>query len=166
MKCAKNFCHFHLKQNNDKLLTKGARMIWLVYALLSATTWGFATVLMRLAMQRVDTTLVTTIRTIIMGLMLITITIFATNVSKSSLVEIETKDWLYIGIGSAASCIAWLLYFGAFQHGYVAKVASVDRLSFVFIMFLSALVFDEPLTHKMLMGAGFMIIGIFLIASK
>ncbi len=141
-------------------------MMWLFYALLSATTWGFATIFIRLATLRVDSTLVTTLRTVLMGLMLISVTIFATNISKSNIYEIQPKDWMYIGLGSAASCIAWLLYFAAFKSGYVSKVVSIDRLSFVLIMFMSAFLFDEPLTKKMLMGASFMVIGIFLIASK
>ncbi len=141
-------------------------MIWLIYALLSATTWGLATIFLRLAMLRVDTTLVTTLRTVIMGLMLVTVTIFATNINKSNLSAIQTKDWIYIGLGALGSCIAWLLYFTAFKHGYVSKIVSVDRLSFILIMFMSALIFDEPLTRRMFLGAGFMVVGIFLIASK
>ena len=137
---------------------------WFVYALLSAITGCMVTIFGKLASERVDTILITTIRAILMSVILILLTLWLKRINLAHVWAVEAKDWLYILLAAAASSLTWLFYFAAFKHGDVSKIVSVDRISFIFIILLSALLFNEPLTGKMMLGATFMVFGIFLIA--
>lgn len=141
-------------------------MTWLYYALASSITWSFVTIFGRMAAERVDTTLITTIRAVFMSVSLIIMTLFIKRINISSLSTIETKDWVYILLASLASSVSWLCYFAAFKYGFISKVITVDRISFIFIMLMSAFVFNEPLTFNMILGGSLMVIGIVLIAYK
>ena len=121
------------------------------------------TILDKMAIQRVDPVLMTTVRTILMSIMLIILTFSLKRINISSVLAMQSKDWLFIALAAVASSVSWLFYFTAFKYGAVSKVISIDRLSFVFIMFISAFFLGEPLTKGMLAGAALMVAGVMLI---
>ncbi len=139
--------------------------MWFLYAILSSVSWCFVTIFGKLASQRVDPSVVTTIRSLLMTFMLLTSTVLFKQFTPGSFSSIQAKDWGLMTLAAASSSAAWLFYFSAFKYGLASKVVSVDRLSFVFIMFLSAYLFGEELSWTMISGATLMVMGIILVAA-
>ncbi len=138
--------------------------MWFVYAMFSAISGCFSTIFGKLASQRVDPTMITTLRSLLMSIMLIGVALITQQISFERCCTIQAKDWLFITLTALAGGISWLFYFSAFKYGLVSKVVSVDRLSFIFIIFLSAYIFGEELTWGRISGATLMVMGIMLIA--
>lgn len=138
--------------------------MWFWYALLSSFSWCAVTIFGKLASQRVDPNLLTTLRAILMSAILVITAIASKRISFDTCCSIQTKDWIYIALAAVFSSSAWLFYFTAFKYGLVSKVVSVDRLNFVFIIFLSAYLFGEELTWNIITGTLLMVSGIVLIA--
>ena len=63
------------------------------------------------------------------------------------------------GLGTGVS---WLAYFRALQLGPAASVASVDKLSLVFVVVLAALMLGETITLRTACGAALVAAGTFL----
>ena len=137
--------------------------MWFLYAILSSISWCFVTIFGKLASQRVDPTIITTLRSTLMSIILIGVALVTQQISFERCCTIQAKDWLFIALAALAGGAAWLFYFTAFKYGLVSKVVSVDRLSFVFIMFLSAYIFGEELSWTMISGAALMVMGIVLV---
>lgn len=138
--------------------------MWFVYALLSSLSWCFVTIFGKLASQRVDPQLMTTLRAILMSAVMVISTLFSRKLSYGACCAIGPKDWWYIIFAAVFSASAWLFYFTAFKYGLIAKVVSVDRLNFVFIILSSAYLFGEELTWSTIAGTMFMVAGVILIA--
>ncbi len=150
-------------EKKNYIQLKKGYLMWFLYAILSSISWCFVTIFGKLASQRVDPNMVTTIRSLLMTFMLVSSAVFFKQLTPASFSSIHAKDWGLITLAAAASSAAWLFYFTAFKYGLVSKVVSVDRLSFVFIMFLSAYIFGEELSWTMISGAALMVMGIMLI---
>jgi transporter family protein len=138
--------------------------MWFLYALLSSLSWCAVTIFGKLASQRVDPNLLTTLRAIIMSVMLVAAAIFSRRISVDMCCCIQPRDWGYILLAALFSATAWLFYFTAFKYGLVSKVVSIDRLNFVFIIFVSAYLFGEELTWSVITGTILMVAGVVLIA--
>ena len=55
-------------------------------------------------------------------------------------------------LSAVATGLSWLCYYRALQLGAASKVASVDKLSVVFVVVLSVLLLGEKLTWKLGLG--------------
>lgn len=137
--------------------------MWILLALLSGVTAALVAIFGKLGLKTIDSTLATTIRSIIMAAFLIIVSLSLKKFSGFSPKEITTKDWFYIIAAGVAGATSWLFYFAALKLGPASKVASVDRLSLLFVFILSALFLGESLTVKTALGALLMVAGIFLI---
>ncbi|MFA5927262.1 MAG: EamA family transporter [Patescibacteria group bacterium] len=71
--------------------------------------------------------------------------------------------YFFSGIAGAAS---WLFYFFALKHGPASSVASIDRLSVVFVLVLAVLFLGEHLTWKSGIGAALVAAGAVLMSLK
>ncbi len=139
--------------------------MWFLYAILSSILGCFVTIFCKLASQRVDPSMVMTIQSLLLSFMLVSSTIIFKQLTPASFSSIHAKDWGLMALAAAASGAGWLFYLTAFKYGLVSKVVSVDRLSFVFIMFLSAYIFGEELSWTMISGATLIVMGILLVTA-
>ena len=57
-------------------------------------------------------------------------------------------------------------YYKAMKEGQVSYVASIDKATIVVTLILSFLILREPITAKVLLGAGFIITGMFILIWK
>lgn len=139
-------------------------MMWFVYALLSCLSWTCVTIFGKLASARVDAYALTTLRAVLMSIIMVASVLFSKKFSLETCCSIELKDWYYIILMAIFSAAAWLFYFTAFNYGLIAKVVSVDRLNFVFIILSSAYIFGEELSWGTISGTILMVIGVALVA--
>ncbi len=137
---------------------------WIFFAILSAISAALVAIFGKIGIKDLDTTLATTIRSIVMAGVLV-ITSLALN--KFHLVgEVSNKALTFIFFSGLAGALSWLFYFQALKTGPTAAVASLDRLSVVFVLILAALFLGEGLTWKSGLGASLITLGAILMTLK
>lgn len=140
--------------------------MWIIYAFLSAITAALVAIFGKLGLKNVDSTLATTIRSVIMALFLVCVSLALKKFQGFSLNSLSSKDWLLIVLAGIAGALSWLFYFFALKIGPASQVAVIDRLSLVFVILLSALFLGESLTLKVALGTILMVLGAILIVLK
>ena len=139
-------------------------MGWIIYAFLSAVFAALVAILGKIGVKNVDTTLSTTIRSLVMAGFLVATTIL---LGKSHGISgIDKRSLLFIFFSGIAGALSWLFYFVALKNGPAAGVAALDRLSVVFVAVFAALLLREPFTAKTLLGISFITFGAFLMIGK
>src|SRR3989344_4567152 len=119
-------------------------MMWIGYALLSAVFAAAVGILGKIGLKDVDSTLATTIRSVVMAVFLLGA---ATMLQKFSLIKTVSSNTLtFIVFSGIAGALSWLFYFLALKHGPASGVAALDRQSVVFVVILAALFLGEALT--------------------
>jgi transporter family protein len=134
---------------------------WLIYALLSAVFAGLVGIFGKLGVRDVDSTLATTVRSIIMALGLSLVVAVRGNFAEIK--NIDAKGWLFIVLAGVAGAASWLCYFRALQLGDAVQVAPIDKLSLVITILLAALFLGESLTWNIGLGALLVLIGSLLV---
>lgn len=126
-------------------------------ALLSALFAGLTAILAKIGIQKVDSTLATALRTIIV-LLFAWLMVFITG-SQSTLSQLTAKTFVFLVLSGLATGASWLCYFKALQIGDVNKVVPIDKSSTVLTMLLAFLLLSEPLSAfkvmaMLLIGSG------------
>lgn len=135
---------------------------WVVLGLLSAIFAALVAVLAKVGLQEVDATLATTVRSVIMALLLILASLAS---GRSELLGgISGGAWVTIALSGLAGAASWLCYFLAIQAGTASQVAALDRLSIVFVVVLAGLFLGEGLGPARLLGAALITAGALLVA--
>jgi len=140
--------------------------MYIVFALLSALTASLVAIFGKLGLKNVDSTLATTIRSLIMAAFLFSVSLFLKKFENFSFNTLSSKDWFLIILAGIAGALSWLFYFWALKFGPASHVAVIDRLSLVFVILLSALILGESLNLKVIVGMILIIIGAILIVLK
>lgn len=140
--------------------------MWLTYAILSAITAALVAIFGKLGLSKIDSTLATTIRGVIMAVFLLIVTLSLGKFQHFSVHNLNTKQWLYIVFAGIAGALSWLFYFAALKSGQATRVAAVDRLSIVFVLIFAVLFLGESFKVKPAIGAALMAIGAILMTIK
>ena len=133
--------------------------MWLLYAFLSAVTAALVAVFGKLGLAKIDTTLATTIRAVIMAAFLIIIALGLKKFEGFSVGAWSSRQWLYIVAAGIAGALSWLFYFTALKTGLASRVAAIDRLSVVFVFIFALLFLGETLKLKSAIGAVLIAVG-------
>lgn len=137
-------------------------MHWSIYALFSAIFAGLVALFGKLGLKNIDSTLATTVRSIIMAVFLV---IVASSMGKfSGISTIHGKALLFIILSGVAGALSWLFYFIAIKQGPIAGVLAIDRTSIVFGILLAVLFVGEALTWKSVIGSILIVGGALVIA--
>ena len=131
--------------------------MWLVFALLSAIFAALTSILAKVGIEGVNSTLATAIRTGVVLLMAWGM-VFLTE-TQGGISGISGKSWLFLILSGLATGASWLCYYKALQMGEASKVVPVDKLSVIFTLVLAFVFLHEKFTPKsliacMLIGAG------------
>jgi len=133
--------------------------MWLVYAFLSSITAALVAIFAKIGLKGVDSTLATAIRSIIMTVFLVLVAFFLKKFQGFNVNSFSNKDWLLIILAGIAGALSWLFYFFALKTGLATKVATIDRLSLVFVIILAVIFLGEKLSWKLAIGAVLMVAG-------
>ncbi len=134
--------------------------MYIVFAILSAASAALVAVFGKIGLSKVDTTLATAIRAVVMAVLLV---LAAAILKKWDLSQISSKAYLFIFLSGVAGATSWLCYFLALKFGPATSVAAIDRLSVVFVLVLAALFLGEPLTPKSVFGGMLLVLGALLL---
>ena len=117
--------------------------MWFVYALGSAVFAALTSILAKIGIEGVNSTLATAIRTAVVLLMSWGM-VFLTG-TQTGIADISRRSWL--------------CYYHALQIGAASKVVPIDKLSVVITLALAFVVLHEPFTAKSLIGCALITAG-------
>lgn len=124
--------------------------MWLVFALLSAVFAAMTSILAKIGIDGVNSTLATAIRTVVVVAMSWGM-VFITN-AQNGITEINRKSWIFLILSGLATGASWLCYYKALQMGDASKVVPIDKLSVVITLVLAFVFLHEEFTAKSLIG--------------
>lgn len=135
-------------------------MTWIFFALLSAVFAALVAIFGKIGIQNIDSTLATTVRALVMFVAMFIATL---SLGKFHLETIHSKALLFIIASGLAGALSWFFYFLALKMGPAAKVATLDRLSLVFVLVFAALFLGEAITWKTAGGIALVVAGALLV---
>ena len=138
--------------------------MWLIYALLSAIFAAGVAISGKLGLRNVDSTLATTIRSMIMVIFLVIVSLSLKKFRGFTLTSLSNRDWLLIIAAGIFGALSWLFYFLALQYGRATPVVAIDRLSIVFVLVFAILFLGESLSWLTIAGALLMVGGAILVS--
>ena len=138
--------------------------MWLVFAILSAVFAALTSILAKVGIDGVDSTLATAIRTVVVVLMSWAM-VFITH-TQSGITEIGRKSWIFLILSGLATGGSWLCYYKALRDGLASVVVPIDKLSILVTIAFSYFVFKEKLTRKALVGLILIVAGTLLMLVK
>ena len=124
--------------------------MWIILALLSALFAALTSILAKVGIEGVDSTLATAIRTVVVVVMAWGM-VFVTN-TQNGILEIGRKSWVFLILSGLATGASWLCYYRALQLGDASKVVPIDKLSVVITLVLAFIFLHEKFTPKSLIG--------------
>ena len=134
---------------------------WLLYALVSAFFAALTAIFAKAGLKEVNSDLATAIRTGIILFITWGIVFFKGNAGGIN--NLSKNNWLFLTLSAIATGLSWLFYYKALQLGKVSEVSAIDKGSIVFTILLSFLFLKEPMTPKLLIGAGLVFAGMLVI---
>lgn len=124
--------------------------MWFLLALGSSVFAALTSILAKIGIEGVNSTLATAIRTFVVLIMSWGM-VFLTN-TQSGILEIGRRSWLFLILSGIATGASWLCYYKALQIGDASKVVPIDKLSVVITMVLAAVILHEQFTPKSILG--------------
>lgn len=131
--------------------------MWLIYALGSAIFASLTSILGKVGIEGIDSTLGTAIRTIVV-LVMAWIVVFVTK-KENTIKSIGRKDWIFLVLSGFATGGSWLCYYRALQTGPASIVVPIDKLSILITIAFSYIVFKEKLNKKSAIGLVLIVAG-------
>ena len=118
--------------------------------MLSAVFAALTSILAKVGIEDVDSTLATAIRTVaVVGMSWLMV--FITN-TQSGISSISKKSWIFLILSGIATGASWLCYYKALQMGDASKVVPIDKLSVVITLIMAFVFLHEDFTSKSIIG--------------
>ena len=143
------------KKENVKVEKKNNA--WLIYALGSAIFASLTSILGKIGIEGIDSTLGTAIRTIVV-LIMAWIVVFVTK-KQNTIRNIDKSSWIFLILSGLATGGSWLCYYRALQTGPASVVVPIDKLSILVTIAFSYIVFKEKLNKKSALGLLLIVMG-------
>lgn len=124
--------------------------MWLLFAILSSVFAAGTSILAKIGIEGVNSTLATALRTVVVLAMSWGM-VFLTNAQKG-IGQISQKSWIFLVLSGLATGASWLCYYKALQMGEVSKVVPIDKMSVVITLILAFIFLQEQLTLKAVIG--------------
>lgn len=139
-------------------------MMWLLYAVGSAFFAGVTSILAKCGIRKTDSTVATTIRTVVI-LVFSWLIVFLIG-AQSEISSIDGKTLVFLILSGAATGASWLCYFRALQIGDINKVVPIDKSSTVLTILLALIFLHEGLSFPKLLAVVVITVGILLMIEK
>ena len=137
---------------------------WVIYAILSAVFAGITSILAKYGLEKVNPDLGLGIRTAAIFFIITTVNFLGSKYKGISL--LTGKEITLLILSGVATTLSWLFYYRAMKDGLVSYVAAIDKSSIVITIVLSFILFKDPITPKILLGAGLIFAGMLILIWK
>ena len=124
--------------------------MWLLFAILSSVFAAATSILAKIGIEGVNSTLATAIRTLVVVVMS-WVMVLVTNTG-GGITDISKKSWIFLILSGIATGASWLCYYKALSIGEASKVVPIDKLSVVITLVLAFVFLHEEFTAKSLLG--------------
>lgn len=131
--------------------------MWILFAILSAVFAALTSILAKVGIENVDSTLATAIRTAVVLVMAWGI-VFLTG-KAGGVSQIAARSWVFLALSGLATGASWLCYYYALQQGPASKVIPIDKLSVVISLVLAFVVLHEKVEVKTILGGALIAAG-------
>lgn len=138
--------------------------MWVLFAFGSAFFAGITAILAKIGIEKVDSTLATALRTLVV--LAFSWWMVLVVGSQSQMGDISGRTLCFLILSGLSTGASWLCYFKALQLGDVNKVAPIDKSSTVLTILLAFLIFGEPLSLWKAVGVLAMGVGTLLMIAK
>ncbi len=125
-------------------------MMWILFAAGSAVFAALTSILAKIGIEGVNSTLATAIRTVVVVGMS-WLMVFITQAQRG-LGQISVRSWLFLILSGLATGASWLCYYKALQLGEASKVVPIDKMSVVLTLILAFVFLHETFTWKTAVG--------------
>lgn len=124
--------------------------MWIALAAGSAVFAGAASILAKVGMKNVDSTLATALRTIVVAIFAWLIVWISGVYSELSV--LSAKSLLFLILSGLATGASWLCYFKALQNGPLSQVVAIDKCSTLLTILLSFVLLHETVSVYGIIG--------------
>lgn len=123
---------------------------WLVLAVLSAVFAALTSVLAKVGIEHVDSSLATAVRACFVLVMAWVIVAARGKLGLAR--DVDRRELAFICASGVATGASWLFYYYAVQTGQVSVVVQIDKLSILVSIAFARAVFDERLSRRAAVG--------------
>lgn len=137
---------------------------WVGFALVSMLCAGVTSVAGKLGIAGISIELALTVRAFfVVGYIFLFALVF---VPIDDFGTLSSHNLIWLGVSGFVTALAWIFFYKALQEGDVATVTLIDKGSIVVAIVLAYLLLKEPITLRIVLGAGLIVAGLFVIARK
>ena len=142
--------------------TKKGERGWLFYAAGSAVFAALQSILGKVGVQDMDSTLATALRTVVV--LIFAWAIVLGKKEGGDWKEMTRRDAVLLVLSGITTGASWLCYYRALQTGRASVVVPIDKCSMLFAVTLSAIFLKEKQTRRSLLALALVVAGTFMIA--
>ena len=135
---------------------------WLFYAAGSAVFAALQSILGKVGVQDMDSTLATALRTVVV--LIFAWAIVLGKKEDGDWKKMTRRDALLLVLSGITTGASWLCYYRALQTGRASVVVPIDKCSMPFAVALSAIFLKEKQTRRSLLALALVVAGTFMIA--
>lgn len=135
---------------------------WLFYAAGSAVFAALQSILGKVGVQDMDSTLATALRTVVV--LVFAWAIVLGKKEGGDWKKMTRRDALLLVLSGITTGASWLCYYRALQTGRASVVVPIDKCSILFAVALSAIFLKEKQTRRSLLALALVVAGTFMIA--
>lgn len=135
---------------------------WLFYAAGSAVFAALQSILGKVGVQDMDSTLATALRTVVV--LVFTWAIVLVKKEGGDWKKMTRRDAVLLVLSGITTGASWLCYYRALQTGRASVVVPIDKCSMLFAVALSAIFLKEKQTRRSLLALALVVAGTFMIA--
>lgn len=135
---------------------------WLFYAAGSAVFAALQSILGKVGVQDMDSTLATALRTVVV--LIFAWAIVLGKKEGGDWKEMTRRDAVLLVLSGITTGASWLCYYRALQTGRASVVVPIDKCSMLFAVALSAIFLKEKQTRRSLLALALVVAGTFMIA--
>lgn len=142
--------------------TKKGERGWLFYAAGSAVFAALQSILGKVGVQDMDSTLATALRTVVV--LIFAWAIVLGKKEGGDWKKMTHRDAVLLVLSGITTGASWLCYYRALQTGRASVVVPIDKCSMLFAVALSAIFLKEKQTRRSLLALALVVAGTFMIA--
>lgn len=135
---------------------------WLFYAAGSAVFAALQSILGKVGVQDMDSTLATALRTMVV--LIFAWAIVLGKKEDGDWKKMTRRDAVLLVLSGITTGASWLCYYRALQTGRASVVVPIDKCSMLFAVALSAIFLKEKQTRRSLLALALVVAGTFMIA--
>lgn len=135
---------------------------WLFYAAGSAVFAALQSILGKVGVEDMDSTLATALRTVVV--LVFAWAIVLGKKESGDWKKMTRRDAVFLALSGMTTGASWLCYYRALQTGRASVVVPIDKCSMLFAVALSAIFLKEKQTRRSLLALALVVAGTLMIA--